>query len=491
MTAAQYELTTAPSRFPSAPVQHRCACGGVVGPSGECSACRAKRLRQEAAGSAQTAPPIVHDVLRSSGRPLEAPLRAEMEARFGHDFSRVRVHTDARAADSARAVEAAAYTVGRDVVFSSGRYAPSTGAGKTLLAHELAHVAQQSPSGTAHGPDLPVGDPSDRLEAEAADAARGVAAPRAAAQGGAVLQRQPEGEKPKKPLIPIPVFDELDPLVIAPDVPGVPSFVRGQSVKLSTLKSILDAARGDLPPIGKGGGDDFCARILPGYQTAQSGAVKGMCCPGYRRDPEVCCDWRRLGVMSGRCCGPDEVVIQGKCVRPDRAPPPTPGPPTTPPTTGPAPTAVPRFPPLPPLRTGLGPIRFGTIESGTIDHFVTGRHEVPAEAATALDGLAAQIKLYREATVHVEGHTDSTDTEKRNQQLSDRRAAAVREELRKRGVDPARLIVEGFGETKLLFPGERTAEEMARNRRVEVWLHIPPAEPGGSFRLRPPAGVGP
>src|SRR5215204_5149289 len=63
------------------------------------------------------APPIVHDVLRSPGRPLDHAARAEMEPRFGHDFSRVRVHTDAWAAESARAVDALAYTVGRDVVF--------------------------------------------------------------------------------------------------------------------------------------------------------------------------------------------------------------------------------------------------------------------------------------------------------------------------------------------------------------------------------------
>jgi hypothetical protein len=66
-----------------------------------------------------------------------------MEARFGYDFSRVRVHTDATAAESARAVQALAYTVGEDIVFGAGRYAPATGAGQRLLAHELTHVVQQ------------------------------------------------------------------------------------------------------------------------------------------------------------------------------------------------------------------------------------------------------------------------------------------------------------------------------------------------------------
>jgi hypothetical protein len=91
----------------------------------------------------QTVPSLVHDVLRLPGRPLEAATRTFMEPRFGCDFGRVRIHADARAAESARAVNALAYTVGRDVVFGSGQYAPQTGAGRRLLAHELAHVVQQ------------------------------------------------------------------------------------------------------------------------------------------------------------------------------------------------------------------------------------------------------------------------------------------------------------------------------------------------------------
>lgn len=71
-----------------------------------------------------------------------------MEARFGHDFSRVRIHTDAAAADSARSLNAFAYTVGPDIVFARGRYAPATDAGRHLLAHELTHVVQQTSAGT-------------------------------------------------------------------------------------------------------------------------------------------------------------------------------------------------------------------------------------------------------------------------------------------------------------------------------------------------------
>ncbi|RME18715.1 MAG: DUF4157 domain-containing protein, partial [Candidatus Zixiibacteriota bacterium] len=82
---------------------------------------------------------IVHDALRPSGRPLDPSTRSFMEARFGHDFSRVRVHADGQAAAAARAVNARAYTLGQDVVFAGGQYAPDTLAGQRLLAHELTH----------------------------------------------------------------------------------------------------------------------------------------------------------------------------------------------------------------------------------------------------------------------------------------------------------------------------------------------------------------
>ena len=89
-------------------------------------------------------PPIVHETLSSPGQPLEAGTRAFMEFRFGHDFSQVRVHSDSKAAASAQAVNAMAYTVGRDVVFGAEQYRPQTSEGTRLLAHELAHVVHQS-----------------------------------------------------------------------------------------------------------------------------------------------------------------------------------------------------------------------------------------------------------------------------------------------------------------------------------------------------------
>jgi hypothetical protein len=128
-------------------LQRKCACGGQASQSeGECDDCKKKKtLQRQAAGpaAAATPPPIVHEVLNSSGQPLDPATRNFFEPRFGHDFSRVRVHTDDRAAESARAVNAAAYTVGSDIVFDSNRYRPADNEGTRLIAHELTHVVQQ------------------------------------------------------------------------------------------------------------------------------------------------------------------------------------------------------------------------------------------------------------------------------------------------------------------------------------------------------------
>jgi len=133
----------------AAGVQRACACGG------SCDNCKNNhdekhvKVQMKTAGPVNAggmeAPPIVHEVLRSPGRPLDAATRAFMEPRFGHDFSHVRVHTDAKAAESARAVGARAYTVGRDLVFAEGQFAPSTWEGGELLGHELTHNLQQAP----------------------------------------------------------------------------------------------------------------------------------------------------------------------------------------------------------------------------------------------------------------------------------------------------------------------------------------------------------
>ena len=177
-------------------VQRKCACGASKSPLGEsCQECQSRALQRKLAVGASddpleleadriaaqvlgrttearisagrpsirrlslaasaghgtaTSPPSVERALAGAGAPLERALRQDMEQRFGHDFSRVRIHTGPLAVQSARDVSAHAYTVGPSIVFDSGRFSPQTQEGRRLLAHELTHVVQQSGAEALH-----------------------------------------------------------------------------------------------------------------------------------------------------------------------------------------------------------------------------------------------------------------------------------------------------------------------------------------------------
>ncbi|RFC40251.1 MAG: protein of unknown function (DUF4157) [Candidatus Nitrotoga sp. CP45] len=198
-------------------LQRKCACGGSASLSGECGECNKKRLQKklsiganndrleqeadlmtdqilatpphslvsgahpgiqrysgQATEGTDTAPTSVGSVFSSSGRPLEPALRKDMEQRFGHDFSGVRVHSGPAAAQSARELNALAYTAGRDIVFDAGKFAPDTNDGRRLLAHELTHVVQQRGQRVAAQMKLAVGTPGEAGEREADAAADAV-----------------------------------------------------------------------------------------------------------------------------------------------------------------------------------------------------------------------------------------------------------------------------------------------------------------------------
>jgi hypothetical protein len=105
--------------------------------------------------------------LRGKGAPMDASTRTFIEGRFGHEFGRVRVQTDGKAANLARRVNAVAFTTGQDVVFGSGQYSPGTRRGKFLIAHELSHVLQQSSATTVPPEQIRVGCPDTMHEREA------------------------------------------------------------------------------------------------------------------------------------------------------------------------------------------------------------------------------------------------------------------------------------------------------------------------------------
>ncbi|HWG99520.1 MAG TPA: DUF4157 domain-containing protein, partial [Pilimelia sp.] len=153
---------------------HRAAVAGrtdVLGAEGMLGLQRAagNAAASELVDPAERSP--VHRVVNSGGgAPLPAELRADMEARFGTDFGDVRVHTDAAAHESARSVNAHAYTVGSNIVFQRDQYDPASDRGRHMLAHELTHVVQQRSGpvdGTDAGGGVRISDPSDRFEREA------------------------------------------------------------------------------------------------------------------------------------------------------------------------------------------------------------------------------------------------------------------------------------------------------------------------------------
>ncbi|HET7229579.1 MAG TPA: DUF4157 domain-containing protein [Longimicrobium sp.] len=137
----------------------------------DAAAAARRALRGGPASAPPTRPAVASlstDAATGEGRPLDPATRGWFEPRFGHDFGRVRVHAGARAGASARALNADAYTLGSDIVFAPGRYAPHTSAGRALLAHELAHVAQppstpmvlRKPAGAAPALDEPDAGPT-------------------------------------------------------------------------------------------------------------------------------------------------------------------------------------------------------------------------------------------------------------------------------------------------------------------------------------------
>lgn len=230
-------------------LQRECAACGSHKSGAKCPTCDAgsDRLARtvspqlELSADAQQAPPIVHEVLRAPGQPLDASTRAFFEPRFRHDFSGVRVHTDARAAESAFAVAADAYTVGNRIVFAAGRWAGANNNG--LLAHELAHVVQQSGSAPTSDASLNISNSQDAAEIDADVTARralagGPVRPRERTEAG--LFRQKEGN-PGAGLRAVPTY--------AASVTPRPA-IDGAATSLSWISFFSPAALGkwDMPP---------------------------------------------------------------------------------------------------------------------------------------------------------------------------------------------------------------------------------------------------
>jgi len=130
--------------------QRKCACGGSA-TQGECDECKkggTLQRRAVSSGAPSEIPPVVHEVLRSPGKPLDPATRVFFESQLGHDFSKVRVHADDRAVQSAKAIDALAYTLDSHVVLPSQAQNSDSGQDSRLLGHELVHVAQHERAGS-------------------------------------------------------------------------------------------------------------------------------------------------------------------------------------------------------------------------------------------------------------------------------------------------------------------------------------------------------
>jgi bacterioferritin-associated ferredoxin len=147
-------------------LQRQCACGGT------CAKCQEEEQRALQRSSAAPAPAEFDGIPATHGTPLDPVARQPLEAHFGADLADVRVHTEPEAAESAAKLDALAYTSGRDIYFAAGMYAPSSSGGRRLLAHEVAHVMQQSSGleptiATKSSGGAKIGAPDDPLEDEA------------------------------------------------------------------------------------------------------------------------------------------------------------------------------------------------------------------------------------------------------------------------------------------------------------------------------------
>lgn len=190
-------------------LQRKCACGKNTAGGGECGACSRThaQLQRKSAGSTQDAaaasdsvqgvPESVHEALSSAGSPLEPQTLAFMESRFGQSFGHVRVHTNARAGESAEALNAHAYTLGRHIAFGAGRYAPETAEGRRLLGHELTHVVQQSGSTAASVSGAHAEREADENGHRVAAGQTGLRV--SAAPGGPLQLEEKKGDEKKKP----------------------------------------------------------------------------------------------------------------------------------------------------------------------------------------------------------------------------------------------------------------------------------------------------
>ena len=383
----------------------------------------------------------------SSGRPLDQSVQAEMEQAFGADFGEVRIHDDATARAKAGEISAEAFTHGDDIYLSGSGSSQGTAEGKRLLAHELAHVVQQRRAGGRQS--SAVGEPGDRFEADADQAAAHAAAgrPVQVTDSGAPppsVQRQPAeqslGEKALDYILEKGISWGSEGWKIGP-------------IAINDVKKIPDAAKTAL---------SIFAKIL-------KGDLKGAVEIVNPKDPEEeKRAWEKVRKIKEQVDAWDvdksakekeeskrteeESVSEKLRQEAERLKP------------------RPRDPKFdfPELKLSEG-LRGGTITHVLLDEFDLEKSQLKSKHHRQLNDLAAQVMADPDAELEIVGHTDSSGPDNFNNKLSDERAKAVVAYLIKRGVAAGKIkSVTGKGKSEP-FVEEKTDADRAQNRRVEIF----------------------
>ena len=439
--------------------------------------------------SAQAEPNIASNVnaMRGGGQPLPQTLRNFFEPRFGYDFSNVRVHANGHAAETARAINARAFTVGREVVFGSGEYAPGTKGGQHLLAHELAHVVQQrnnKPEGCVA---------QRRLIASGAQSDVDTFFSLAEPASGLMLARDPAtnhisaigslATPPTSPSFQSILTDIMDDPTHHAEVnfgthqtaptPGggpatgvagglfpMPPDLTGSRVQLIDMDDIL-AIEAGAPGNGVAAlahelNENFQAHFAiptPGVSqfpaaheagvAAESSVAVELVGPG-ERVAEVTF---QTGTIIFRSVEDFESYYLVSDLTQD---------PTTRDVTI---SNVRRAPKV-------------VVSDHTVDQFVVDSAAIPPSGTAALAAVAANVAANPESTVLIEGFTDNTGSSAHNDDLSLRRAENARIALDALGIEPTRVHVAGRGETGFVAAND-TATHRALNRRIEVTVTRP------------------
>ena len=429
---------------------------------------RIQRYTGQPLEQSEKIPDSVDRVLGGSGRPLDTTVRKDMESRFNQDFSQVRVHLDGVAEQSARDVNAHAYTAGRNIVFGAGQFEPGTHEGRRLLAHELTHVVQQSGNESTkiqRQPDKDKKGPSSEIGKEL--------------NKNDLFQKLPKSARDK-------ILEEID---NAPE-----TITKAVLDKIIDLAPIDQQYKDGLKKVGeaiikivtdrKPPSTSKCDAIS-GYHEGTSSTYKGMCCSGSIESEMTCCPKDKFAPMdSPVCCKADEFVnAEYKCEKPSAA---DPGSICMPPGKKDA-LGKCCMPPLDvingmcvtPLKPTPPPAQSFSLKFtiGVIDDFDIDKSVINSRQKPHFDEVKKQIHQFMESCpssiITITGFADKPGTEEHNTDLGQRRAEHVKFLLQldlikiNVGGMPPLILARSEGENN---PVDTAAGEKfsARNRRVEI-----------------------